>query len=254
MRISFLARTTGLTAVVLLTGATSWADFTLVNPPSRSEASVSEIFESFYSPGAAWSASGTRRDGSGLPVDLSNGKLLATRVDDYGFPGVLDASAPFFGKAEDQRWSGLEFAFDAVARYAGYTQQFGYDVQGDDAGYIKLFDVKGSGMDVSGSAKLSLKPGQSVAWQRTGDQGGTWSSRVSDNPDGYDHMLAYRITGYNDDLARWMLFWEDKPTGGDRDYNDLAVQVTTRCVPEPGMGVTVVLVCGAYFVLRRRGW
>ena len=254
MRTSLLTTTTCLTTVVLLAGATAWADFTLVSPPPRNEASITQIFESFYSPGTTWQATGTRLDSNGASVDLTNGNLLATRVDDSGFPGILDAAAPYFGSAEDQRWSGQEFSFDAVARYAGYTQQFGYDLLGSNTGYTKLFDITGSGMNVSGSGTLTLQPGQSVAWRRTGGDGGMYSSNVVHNADGYDHMIAYRITGYNDDLARWMLFWEDKPAGGDKDYNDLAVQVSTRCVPEPGMGVTIFLVCGAYWVLRRRDW
>lgn len=249
-----IRRTTRLyvAGVILLTGTVAGADFTLLNPPPRGEASISSIFEAFYSPGTAWFTTGSRLDSNGAVVDLTNGWLTATRVADFGFSGALDASAPFFGERTDQRWSASEFAFDAVARYAGYSQRFGYDLEGDEEGYVHLFDVSGSGMDVSGSARLTLKPGETVAWRRSGDQGGMWSSDIEHNPDGRDHMIAYRVTGYNDDLARWVLFWEDKPNAGDMDYNDLVVQVSTRAIPEPGMGLTIVLVCGAYVLIRRR--
>ena len=259
MHIVPIRLTTCILAIGLLNCVTARADFTLLSPPPQNEASISSIFESFYSPGTAWYPTGARLDGSGSAVDLTNGALLATRVDDFDYPGLLDASAPYFGQREDQHWSSLDFDVVAVARYAGYSQRFGYDLDGDDAGYINLFDVQGSGVNVTGSAHLTLNAGQSLAWQRDGNQGGTWSSSISDNYDGTDHMITYRVTGYSDDLARWMLFWEDKPSGGDRDYNDLAVQVSTRynperCIPEPGMGVTVVLACGIYMLIRRRDW
>ena len=239
---------------MLLACATTWADFTPVHQPPGKEASVAEILASFYSPGTAWAPTGGRLDDSGNPVDLSNGSLLAARIDDFGFPGVLDMGAPYFGDADDQSWTGASLTFNAVARYAGYTQEFGYDLDGDDAGYTKLFDVRGNKMKVSGSATLELKPGESLAWYRSGNHGGQWSSRTADNSDAYDHMIAYRMSGFGDDLARWMLFWEDLPKGGDLDYNDMAVEVTTVAarVPEPGVGTTMALACGAYVLLRRR--
>ncbi len=209
------------------------------------------IFEAFYSPGTAWYASGARTDADGNAVDLTNGSLVATRVDDFGFGGVLDAQSPFFGEVDDQTWTGAVLTFTAVARYAGYTQEFGYDLDDDGLGYLKLLDVHGSRMNVSGSATLELNPGDSLAWMRDGNHGGRFSSRVADNPDALDHMVSYYVSGMNDDLARWMLFWEDLPGGGDKDYNDLAVEITAP-IPEPGTGATILLTSGVYILLRRR--
>ena len=98
--------TTCLTAFVVLTGATmTSADFTPVHLPPSSEADHLSVFQAFYSPGTAWYAFGARTDTAGSLVDLTNGSLVATRVDDWGFGGVLDAGSPFFGEVDDQSWT-----------------------------------------------------------------------------------------------------------------------------------------------------
>ena len=244
--------TTCVATFVALTGtATTRADFTPVHLPPSSEADHLSIFQAFYSPGTSWYAFGARTDTAGSLVDLTNGSLVATRVDDWGFGGVLDAGSPFFGEVDDQSWTGGGLTLTAVARYAGYTQEFGYDLDGDELGYVELFDLYGNHMNVSGSGTLELGPGDTLAWMRDGNNGGRWSSRIADNSDDRDHMVSYHVSGLNDDLARWMLFWEDLPNGGDLDYNDLAVEVTAS-IPEPGTGATIVLACGVLVLLRRR--
>ncbi len=248
---------TRITATCLATiacvtfASTTWADFTPVLGAPGAERDHLEIFADFYSPGTAWQTTGDRTDGSGSWIDMTNGILTATRVDDFGYSGTLDARRPYFGEYDDESWTGTLLNFTAAARYAGYTQEFGYSLDGDDRGYNKLFKVRGNKSNVHGSATLELEPGASVSFMRDGNKGGQWSSSVSENSDGLDHMVTYSVTGFDDDLARWMLFWEDLPGGGDRDYNDLAVEVTTR-VPEPGTGLTIVLVCGVLAIMRRR--
>jgi hypothetical protein len=239
------------TFVALAATPTTRADFTPVHMPPGGEADHLSIFEAFYSPGTAWHASGSRTDAEGNVVDLTNGSLVATRVHDWGFGGVLDAQSLFFGEVDDQSWTGGELTVTAVARYAGYTQEFGYDLDGDELGYVQLFDLSGNQMGVSGAGTLELGPGDTLAWMRDGNHGGRWSSRIADNSDDRDHMVTYSVSGMDDGLARWMLFWEDLPGGGDLDYNDLAVEVTAP-IPEPGTGATVVLACGVLVSLRRR--
>ena len=253
MRIPLTHATTTCLAIIACATSvgTAWADFTPVLDSRGSERSHLEIFSDFYSPGTAWQTTGDRTDGSGSWIDMTNGVLTATRVDDFGYSGTLDARQPYFGQFDDESWTGTLLTFTAVARYASNTQEFGYALDGDERGYRQLFNVSGNKSNVHGSATLALEPGESVSFMRDGNKGGQWSSSSSENSDGLDHMVAYSITGFNDDLTRWMLFWEDLPQNGDRDYNDLAVEVTTR-VPEPGTGVTLVLACGVLAIMRRR--
>jgi hypothetical protein len=243
MRIRLRRPTTCVTTLVVLTCVTGTrADFTPLHAPSAGEADHHSIFEAFFSPGTEWYATGWRTDAYGNLVDLTNGTLAATRVDDWGCAGILDARSPLSGEVDDQSWTGQSLTCTAVARYAGYTQEFGYDLDGDD--------MSGSQMNVSGSATLELGPGETIRWMRDGDGGGQWSSRAADNADELDHLVAYYVSGVGDDLTHWMLCWEDLPGGGDADYNDMVVEVSAR-VPEPGTGVTIVLVCGALLLLRR---
>jgi len=244
---------TAALAVVLCVVSVAPADFTPVFAPPGSEADHLAILEAYFSPGSPWSRTGTRTDGYGQPVDLTNGRLTATRVDDQGFGGVLDARVPLAGGVDDQTWTGVELAVSAVARYAGYTQELGYDLDGDEMGYIELFDLHGYGMNVHGDAILTLDPGATFTWVRDGNRGGRWSSRSADNSDQFDHMVAYYVAGLGDDRMHWMLFWEDLPAGGDRDYNDMVVEVTTATVPEPPLGLALLLAGGALALRRWRG-
>lgn len=233
----------------LIAAPSALADFTPLSPPPGGEASHSAILQAYYSPGFAWSAYGPRVDGDGDAVDLSNGGMVASRVDDVAVGGNLDASAFTPGAAEDQSWTGrVHVTATAIARYAGYEQSFGYDLDGDDQGFVKLFDVVGSGADVLGSASFELGAGQTLAWMR-GGTGSYYSSRAASNGDGLDHMVTYHITGLEDTAQRWVLFFEDLPNGGDHDYNDLVVELAVSSVPEPSAGL---LGLGAMVALFRR--
>ena len=155
----------GLTCVT-----TTWADFTPVLESRGSEKDHMEIFRDFYSPGTTWQTTGDRTDGSGSWIDMTNGTLTATRVDDFGYSGSLDARQPYFGEFDDESWTGTLLTFTAVARYAGYTQEFGYSVDGDDRGYNELFKFSGNNSNVHGSATLELEPGASVSFMRDGNK------------------------------------------------------------------------------------
>jgi len=68
-----------------------------------------------------------------------------------------------------------------------------------------------------------------------------WDSLVSNNADGLDHMVTWLITGsdanHQNKIGEYVIAWDDQKGGGDRDFNDLVVQihsVAPKAVPEPG--------------------
>jgi len=161
-----------------------------------------------------------------------------------GSGGILDAE---FGLANlqriddelDQYWNltASEVTVTAVAKYAGYTQDFGY-IDANDVFtsllYVPYMDAQtnsfnisdsGSpirfGLDPSGSPLFSSAPADNVFCGRffcTGEA---------------DHMVSWLITGgqYEGD---YLVAWEDLKKLGDRDYNDLVVRVTgVTAVPVP---------------------
>ncbi|MGD8452468.1 MAG: DUF4114 domain-containing protein [Phycisphaerae bacterium] len=244
----------------LLLGTATWialaagpatADFVPIAAPTHSgELGHPAILEAAFSPGTAWEPFGDRRDARDAYVDFTNGTLSAIRVDDFGLNGILDAFWNSPGDATDAVWTGQAVSAEARARYAAYAQEFGYDLLGDNAGYAKLFDVSGSGTNVSGGATLSFARNDAWTWARSGS-GLTWYSDIGGNTDGDDHLVTYELTGLDDGLKHWLLCWEDLPDLGDADYNDLVVEVTA--VPEP----EVVMLAGAggvalLFTWRRR--
>lgn len=241
------ARAVGVIAAAWLLVCGASADFLpLFGAPGR-ELDHTEIFEAVYSPGTAWVPFGTRVDGQGHPIDFTNGALQAVRVDDYALGGVLDANTGAAGLTDDQVWGGGPVTINALARYASYSQRLGYDALGDAAGYVNLFDVSGSGLNVSGTAVLDLVPGQTWAWARAGT-GQTYYSVPALNHDQQDHLVTYQLQGLADGRSRWLLCWEDLPNRGDKDYNDLVVELSAP-VPEPASAVLLLMVWAAW---RRR--
>ncbi|MBU0638170.1 MAG: DUF4114 domain-containing protein [Planctomycetes bacterium] len=228
------------------------ADFTPVKAAPSNEWSHARILEALYSPGYTWATFGGRVDTAGNPVDYSNGEFSALRVDDFGLGGPLDVVNGNTGSADDQLWTGGSVSGTAVARFASYKQEFGYLVANDrgKSSYVKLFEVSGSGMAVSGSASAEFSPSDEWAWAR-GGSGKTWYSQDALNHDGENHLVTYRIDGLNDGVSRWILFWEDLNNLGDADYNDLVVEVTA--VPEPGAFVLAALGLAWIVSARRRG-
>ncbi len=221
------------------------ADFIPIGPPHTGELGHAAILEGIYSPGSAWSA--VPRPG-GPTVDYSNGVLTALRVDDYGRGGLVDVNSGVAGVMDDRLWIGGPVVATARARFASHKQILGYSTNGQAGDFIELFEAQGSGLNVTGSAELSLPAGQSWSWTRSGS-GHVWFSEPAYSPDTLDHLVTYQITGLNDGYNRWMLFWEDLPNLGDGDYNDFVVELSAP-VPEPA--AVVALALGAGLVARRR--
>lgn len=183
---------------------------------------------------------------TGFVADLSRGgsPMTLARVSDYGHSAILDAAGSNTSSADDKVWQNGIVSASAHARFAGYSQKFGY-FPGTSAGasYVNLFNVGGNGYGVTGEVH-DLDMGSlftSWRWARAGT-GSTFSSRPSDNPDRKDHMVTYKVEGLHNGFdASWLLFFEDLRSNqsSDWDYNDLVVQldVNVRTIPLPGAGL-----------------
>jgi hypothetical protein len=165
--------------------------------------------------------------------------VRATRIDDN----------------DDESFAGHKFLAKVVARFSDYSQSFGTI---DHGNFNDLFDVSGNHFDVTGQAEIDMTNGGAFA--RSGESS-TNSSINSDNPDGRDHLLTYKLSGGGHD-NEWLLFWEDlnlTPALGQRrtfaDYNDLVIQLTAddsggNLVPLPPAIFTGPLVIGMYGFLQ----
>jgi hypothetical protein len=244
-------------ALVSVGAGTARANLTTVYSPPSGEAPHYQILSHVYG--------GTFLAAVNNAPSYTNGTITATRVDDAlagGGPGGnlhLVFGAPG-GSTTDQLWVDGIALTSAEARFAAYSQQFGYD---DGGGYVNLFNVFGSGYNVTGSASHQFSMGVPWNWARSGT-GGTFYSTASRNKDGLDHMVTYQITGLtglDPGEAVWMLFWEDlrgtRSSGtSDRDFNDLAVEIraapVANVVPLPGADILAAIGFAGVSVLRYR--
>lgn len=187
--------------------------------------------------------------------------LSLVRVDDIG-SDILDLAGSNMATGSDKVWHDGVISMSAKARYAGYSQVFGL-FAGESAGapFVPLINVGGSGMGVTGQITGFDIGAVSHTWRwgRAGD-GSMFSSRDSDNPDGKDHMVTYKVEGLNNGYdATWLLFFEDLRANqnSDWDYNDLVVEINVvargQVVPLPtAMNLGVAGLLGLASVRRRR--
>ena len=176
-------------------------------------------------------------DGTGNSLNLISGLPGGNSTDQYWDDGIANASV--------------------TARFAGYSQKFGYVMDGV---YHDLFTVKGSGFAVSGAQlNVTFDPPALWQWVRSG-YGQTFYSANESNIDRLDHMITYQITGLDDDYTTWLLMWEDLPGDAlrsDRDFNDLVVEIKSQPainpVPAPAaFGLGVVGLMGIGYLRRNR--
>lgn len=233
-----------LSTVLIALSTPAFAAYTTVSPSPSGELNHEQILESYY--GGDFSASGVDFTGGG-----AGGTISAVRWDDTLDPnGTLSIVGPSAGSAADQFWTNGKVDVKAVARYAGKSQEFGFD---KGSGFEPLFAASGSNMSVTGSAATDLT-GKSWTWIRR-DVGGAdpYNSDATKNSDGLDHMVAYRITGLPTNETVWLLCFEDLPGqlggGSDRDFNDLVVEV--RAIPEPAT-LGFLGMCGIPVIFRRK--
>jgi hypothetical protein len=209
------------------------AGFTTISAPPSGELTHKKIFECVY--GGTFTASGLNFITGG-----GSGTITATRVDDNGFATMLNLLTGSPGSGDDDIWTDGIATATAEARYAGFTQEFGYRVT--SFGYVKLFDVSGSSATCSptgGPVSVTFGTGATWEWARANDSdSGLTNPHYSDepsNPDSLDHMVTYALTGIPSVPSTtkvWAVFFEDVNGGSsDRDFNDLMVEIrAVECV------------------------
>ena len=154
-----------------------------------------------------------------------------------------------------------------VATYSGYDQTFGYLAGKSEGIFVPLITLSGNGY-VSGT-EITFTIEQSTADFRWGNDpngpGGTpglWSAREDENADELDHMVTWMITGNagrpNNILGAFVVGFEDLPSLGDADYNDLVVLawgVTDGPIVGPlAIPLPASLMLVAASVLGSAGW
>jgi hypothetical protein len=254
-----LGRRHGGAAVVLggclVVSASAWGGFTSVNPPPSGEKSIKQILDQVY--GGSFTANG---------VNFTNGSKFATRIHDTPEAGSRAVTVPTSlvydpyvlnaGFQTDQVWSADSVDADARAKFALFSQKFGFAEGVAAVNYQNLMNVSGNGFDQSATASLDNMSNRIWRWGRDGDNG-VFTSQISDNED-EDHMITYRIDNISrmgdENVTTYLLFWEDKyaSQNSDFDFNDMVVEIrsTSAVVPEPSAIGAVMALSG--LMLRRR--
>ena len=233
------------------------ANLTNVFAPPSGEATHAQIFSNVYG--------GVFAPGPNGAPAYTNGSVIATRIDDVLGSGGMGANLNLvFGTpglpTTDQRCEDGIAITSAEAKFAGFSQEFGYD---DGNGYVELFDVTSvgpTGYDVAGGGSHHFTQGVPWNWVRSGT-GSMYFSEDARNHDQLDHLVTYSITGLRTSDTVWMLFWEDLPGGlrgsgnSDRDFNDLVVEIranVANVVPVPGAALLGACGMGLVGLVKRR--
>jgi len=175
-------------------------------------------------------------------ANFNGSSITATRLDD-------SAPSPLVGQT---------FVANAVAKFSANTQIYGVL---NGTSFTPAFTATGIDYNVTGSGTISVHSGESFG--RAGNTP-TDSSVPSQNPDGRDHAITYRISGANPD-PQYLQFWEDLSTTQDlskgrtkSDFNDLVVQLEPtvgsggNSVPLPQAAASGAMMLGALLVCKRK--
>jgi hypothetical protein len=247
-------------AIVAGGSVSAYAGFTTINPPFYdNEATPLQLMQSLYAPsGPTFTKVGE---------NYTNGTITATRLQDFADIILIsdnpaaNAIATTGGNLNgvDQLWQANFSAATAKAVFGTFGQEFGYFDGSSGGTYHSLFTSSGWGFGITGGATITDNSltNQIIRWARGGDNG-IFTSMQTDNPDGRDHMVTFRIDGLNNGVSTFLLMFEDKLPGqpvDDFDYNDLVVQIIASpvSVPEPGTASLLVFgTLGALAARRRR--
>ena len=161
---------------------------------------------------------------------------LASILDSEFGPGNLQR----IDDDMDQYWTGAgEITATAVAKYAGYSQHFGFINESDDFTsllYVPYMDAQSNSFNVAESGspfRFGLDPSGSPLFSSDASDN-VFCDKVFCSPE-LDHMVSWLITG-GEFAGDYILAWEDLKFLGDRDYNDLVVRlsgVSPQVVPVP---------------------
>jgi hypothetical protein len=187
-----------------------------------------------------WNTSGTGPEQNLYDANPLNTSILNTlygnqvkRIDDFG-AGITD-----------QVWLNLNGGANVAAKYAGYTQNLGYVAGPSGSSFTSLLAGISANGYLSGlSGTLPPKSTGLTYFRWADDTSGAplWTSRISDNSDGLDHMVTFLITG-GPSAGNYVIAFDDQLRGGDRDFQDLVIEVDS-VVPTPVPAAVVLGVLG----------
>jgi len=159
-----------------------------------------------------------------------------------GSGGILDSlygwgNLSRIDDAYDRIWNPANGSATAEAKFAGFNQNFGYipDLNNDnifDESFVSLFPVTGNGINLGGPTSTFNSGDVNLLWAVDPSGAPLWTSLPGQNSDRLDHMVTWLITG-GPSAGNHVIAWEDLLGGGDRDFNDLVVEVSNSPVPEP---------------------
>ena len=155
----------------------------------------------------------------------------------------------------DQWWVETNGGATAIAKYAGYNQSFGY-IDPFDNSFNEILNVSSNGIvsGITGTFHMPTHP----EFRFADDPSDTriWTSDPSDNNRrrDQDHMVSFELNNGN-----YVLCWEDSYRLGDRDYQDLIVEVdhlrtlsNLSTTPVPGAVMLAGIGIGLFGCMRKR--
>jgi hypothetical protein len=224
--------------------------YTTINPPPGGEKNHAQILHDIYNQN--FTASGR---------DYVGSSITAKRV--YDFDDIVYNTVHVYNHEPndvDQIWTDGQVTVTALAKYASYTQAFGWNGDGLGTDFHLLVDqtdIGGPGVSFQITSGMQFLWGYQAKgdprcdWWHDGENLEWWSRPESQHHCvGEDHMVTYFMEGASSTEAVWTIFMEDVrlSEGSDRDYNDFVVEI--RAVPEPGS--ILLLGLGALALLRKR--
>ena len=188
--------------------------------------------------------------GGGTAAAATTGILPGPETPLVGAGGILDQ---IYGLGNlqridddlDQIWFPANGTASTTAKFAAFTQDVGYIPQNNDgmfnsADFVHLFNVPGGteGIGLGGPSATLNSGNVNFLWALNPSGAPLWTSLPDQNSDSFDHMVTWLITGnegqgQGNEVGNFVIAWEDLPGGGDRDFNDIVVEVNVAPIPIP---------------------
>ncbi len=240
-------------------------EYSYVAPPPYPEKNHAQILKEIY--GGTFTQSG---------VNYSNETISALRVYDSDQEEIsLNLLTDTLEGKVDQLWTDGVVTVTAEVKFASLHQSFGWNGGGTGTTYQELLteeDIGGPGVvvNIDGDFLWGCWPTDRYQWNWHDGDGcyhwwdtfegcwhpewpappnPKWWTLESNNVDGKDHFVTYKITGLGGPESVWLLFMEDLCYSyADKDYNDFVVQLSA--IPEPA--TVALLALGAVMLLKKR--